>query len=166
MPFIQPDAEERLSQAGFSDYEINEFSQARSKNGVPITHNIDSQTWQAMINERASWVESLKNRGWTDEQIKREIQDYYTRRSGRSPFDFLKAEYRPIRRADYWDSQRNQKKVDIMSDVTGYFGTEISNPPITESSANEPDTESDEELDMLEEDIGDEDWMPDEDEMP
>ena len=51
-----------------------------------------------MIARRAKWVSSLREQGWTPQQIKGVIQRYYNLKHGRSPWDFLKLEYVPVRK--------------------------------------------------------------------
>ena len=38
----------------------------------------------------------------------------------RSPWDFLKLEYRPPKRVDYWAAMRARKKAEIVSELGDY----------------------------------------------
>jgi hypothetical protein len=168
MPFLQGDAEDRLRNAGFTGYEINEFSNSYAKNGVPINHNIDSATWQSMIDERRNWVKNLRANNWNSDQIAKEINGYYARKVGASPYDFLKAEYRPSGNKNYAFNHRTSKMQSIASNISGYYGGEIEIPPTSmeeePQESDESEENEDDENDKLFDDMMYEDWMPDEDE--
>lgn len=111
----------RLRLAGFTDYEVMEMANAKTADGKdqpPI--DINSSTWKSMMESREKWISDKINRGWNDEQIDNEVMDYYRRDERRSPFDFLKLEYRPPKKVDYWEAIRNRKRAAIEAAMGEY----------------------------------------------
>lgn len=92
----------QLMNDGFQDFEIEEFSQGRTPSGrsQPAV-NINSPLWESVRRNRRNWYYDKRNRGWSDVEIRDEIRRYYLRRRERTPWDFLKAEYKPPMRLDY-----------------------------------------------------------------
>jgi len=91
----------RLRRAGFIDTEIAEFDQATTTDGqLQPTIDLNKPIWQAVMRSRYRWVQDKINRGWTKAQISDKIGEYYSKK-GTSPWDFLKAEYRPARKTDF-----------------------------------------------------------------
>jgi hypothetical protein len=153
MPFQSPNSEQRLRENGFSENEIRQLDESRDKLGNPITINIDSMAYQRMISERLSYITMMKNNGWTDEQVRKEINEYYNRSSKRNVFDFLKAEYRPPKRQDYWNNKRAEAKQGIDSEIEGYHGGEKAWDILTEEANKTPEDIEDEELRKLDEEV-------------
>lgn len=125
MPIINSDGFDRLRRAGFSESEINALNNSKDKLGNAIPVNLDSNAYQRMISERQQWINTVKGYGWTPEQISNELNGYYDKDSRRSVFDFLKAEYRPNKRQDYWNNVRGQKKAGIDSGIEGYHSGDV-----------------------------------------
>lgn len=120
MTISQRDAE-RLHQAGFLVTEIEALSVAKMPDGKdqpPI--NLDSPAWQAVLQSRSSWRDRLVQKGWDEEGITNEIRDYYRKDDRRSPWDFLKAEYRPQKKVDYLEARRAQMAKQIEGELEGY----------------------------------------------
>jgi len=112
---------ERLRAAGFLDQEIYEIASATTPDGQqqpPI--DLDSQVWQNVLESRVKWIEQKLADGWNEERIREEIMAYYRRGTSRNPFDFLKAEYRPPKRVDYWEAMRRKKQAGIKNTIEGY----------------------------------------------
>jgi hypothetical protein len=106
---------ERLHRAGFLDAEIEEFSSAQDslgRNQPPI--NLSSPVWQSVLRSRRDWTDERLRRGWTPEEIENEIKRYYRMRDTRSPWDFIKAEYRPRARVDYLSRIRSSQQIKKM----------------------------------------------------
>ena len=103
-----------LIKAGFSYSEITKLSEAKTVDGKPQPAiDLNSPAWRVTLNTRKLWHNDMQARGWTKEQIKAEIENYYNRDVKRSPFDFLKAEYRPPVKLDYITAIRNRAKVTV-----------------------------------------------------
>lgn len=91
-----------LRQHGFINYEIRQFMEAETPDGETQYVNIDTKPWQAALRSRRTWVLQMRKRSWANERIVRCILDYYVRGTRRSPWDFIKIEYRPPRKlTDY-----------------------------------------------------------------
>lgn len=121
MPISQYDAD-NLANAGFTPYEIQQISQATTSSGTSQTPvNTDSPIWQAVIRSRRDWVEDKIARGWNWMEIRNEIENYYRRDAKRSPFDFLRAEYKPPKRMDYIEMIRRRTQADIEENLDNYF---------------------------------------------
>lgn len=100
-----------LRDDGFQDFEIEQFASAKTPNGLDQPAiDIHSSLWQAVRHSRREWYDSKLKRGWTNYQIVDEIRRYYRKRSDRSPFDFLKAEYKPPQRLDYISAVKARSK--------------------------------------------------------
>ena len=64
---------------------------------------------RARIN-RQGWIRNLIDRGWTIKEIEREARTYYTRDTKRSPWDFIRAEYKPRLKKDFKDYREAAKQ--------------------------------------------------------
>jgi hypothetical protein len=96
-----------LRQSGFTEYEINELSNARTPSGYSQTLiNLNEPAWRKAIESRIDLVTRLRAQGMQDDQISQRINGYYKRRNN-SPWDFLKVEYYKVRaRPSYMDLAR------------------------------------------------------------
>ncbi len=112
---------ERLAQAGFLPSEIQDLANAKTTKGEdqpPI--NLDAAVWIATLNSRKEWWLDKLDRGWTEEEIQRELGNYYKRDSRRTPFDFLRAEYKPPKKVDYIEIIRKRQAAQIIGELDGY----------------------------------------------
>jgi len=89
------EAYHRLRAAGFIDMEIRHIFSAGN---VPELFN--TAPFNAMIHQRRHWVMERIKKGWTKGQLLDAIKRYYTKPE-RSPFDFLRREYKPPLRVDF-----------------------------------------------------------------
>ncbi|HEC64168.1 MAG TPA: hypothetical protein ENI23_02610 [bacterium] len=100
---------ERLQNAGFIPYEIEEFSSAITSDGQlqpPI--DLNSPVWTAVIKSRNDWLIDKITRGWSQDEIENSIMSYYAAKRERSPWDFLRAEYHPPTKIDYKSAIRRR----------------------------------------------------------
>lgn len=121
MTISQSDAE-LLASAGFTNREIMELANAKTLKGAdqpPI--NINSPAWQRVLESRRQWWTDKLERGWEEGDIIREIENYYKRDEKRTPFDFLRAEYRPPKRIDYMEAIRRRHQAQIHGELDGYY---------------------------------------------
>ncbi len=112
---------ERLLAAGFLEGEVRELAEAKSPDGKdqpPI--DLNSPVWQSVMKSRQEWIQDKVARNWTEEEILREIMAYYERGEGRSPWDFIRAEYKPVKRADYLDARKRRHEAQIVTELKGY----------------------------------------------
>ena len=121
MSISQSDAE-RLMHAGFLPSEIRAIAEAKTANGgdqPPI--DTSSPIWQAVMESRSKWWRDKLDREWKETDIIRELENYYKRDERRSPFDFIRAEYRPpTKRKDYLEIVRKRHAAQIMGELEGY----------------------------------------------
>ena len=112
----------RLKEAGFLDYEIEKIAAAETVDGKgqpPV--DLSSPVWQRTLESRRAWVDDKVNKGWSQEEIERNIMDYYARGARRNPWDFIKAEYKPIKKRDFWIEIRERNKRKIKATLRDYF---------------------------------------------
>lgn len=69
------DSEELLKQSGFIDIEIEAYLKSKM--------DTTSKSFHLMLKNRKQWVENLKGRGLTPEQIQEIIEKYYEHRAMR-----------------------------------------------------------------------------------
>ena len=112
----------KLKAVGFTAYEIREFSKATDPSDVsqPLI-DLDSPLWQRVMDSRRKWVDDKINRGWTESQIENAISEYYRKGKEPSPYDFLKAEYKPPLRRDYYEEVRARKQRQINVELGKYY---------------------------------------------
>jgi hypothetical protein len=91
--------------AGFLPHEARELTLGHS-------HEFDSgsvfnsEPSKKARQSRIEWINLLKKQGWTDAQIRREILDYYVKGREKSPWDFIRAEYRDKKKIDFIDYKK------------------------------------------------------------
>ena len=107
-----------LRNAGFTENEIQQFDEAPN---FPQDSLIGHPAWMTMIENRQEWVRDKIQRGWQKDEIENEIMNYYLRDLQRTPFDFLKAEYKPPKKHDYMDMIRKRHEVQISGDIQDYY---------------------------------------------
>lgn len=114
---------EKLRDAGFMPFEIRRISNARTPDGSFQEIDISGPAWQSTIESRRTWVASLIRAGWSKDDIRASLRRYYRRRRGRSPFDFLKIEYRPPKRlTDFQYALKLRSRSRITRDLGRGYG--------------------------------------------
>lgn len=110
-----------LSNAGFLPYEIKIFDTAKAPDGTsqPVI-DLRSPVWQRTIQSRREWTDDKEHRGWTQDEIEGAIMAYYQRHPKADPFAFLKAEYKPPAKRDFWDNVRAREQQKIQGTLKGY----------------------------------------------
>lgn len=116
MGFIE--AQQLLVSSGFLPKEIRELF-----SGHGVVDMLNSKPLHAMLRERRRWVADMRHKGMTGKQIIAAIQAWYAQGEGdggkkRSPFDFLRREYRPpvkIERKEYREAARRRAQSMIQS---------------------------------------------------
>jgi len=99
--------------AGFLPEEAEELTYGSKGVKVGAEKVYNSRTGRAARRERQRWVRDLLLRGWTEEEIAREARAYYARDSKRSPWDFIRAEYRPPMKKDYREAARRLAETEV-----------------------------------------------------
>lgn len=104
----------KLKTSGFTNFEIFELANAKDPEGKDQPSiDLDSPVWVKVIESRQQWWEDKIKRGWAEEEIVNELMAYYDRDKTRTPWDFLKAEYRPVKKVDYLTIVRARKQAAI-----------------------------------------------------
>jgi len=99
-----------LSKAGFLPHEIKVFNELVASDGTPQVIDINSQAWQDMIKSRMAWVGHMRHVvGWPDNVIEDKINLWYKLKTGRTPLDFLRAEYKPPKRISDYQKARQAR---------------------------------------------------------
>jgi hypothetical protein len=115
------EAAEQLRAAGFLDYEIEQFATAVDPEGKPQPPvDITTPVWQRAMRSRRDWIEDKISRGWTETEIREELMNYYRRGEKRSPWDFLRVEYRSPQRIDYREAVRRRAQARITAVLGRY----------------------------------------------
>ena len=86
-----------LRGVGFTQYEVDEFNNAVAPDGLPQSIDLESATWHCMMISRKEFIMDMIKHGLTTIKIEKLINDYYKMDRDRSPFDFVKKEYKPPR---------------------------------------------------------------------
>lgn len=98
--------------AGFMAFEARELTlghgeRYRAFNAKAV---FDSAPAEAARQTRINLVRDLLKQGWTKKQIRENIFDYYKRSKERSPWDMIRAEYKPSKKVDYKDYRAKARK--------------------------------------------------------
>ena len=89
------EAQQMLISAGFLPHEIRELFSAHG-----VVDALNSKPFHDMLIERRRWVSQMRKAGLSARQIMDAIKMWYKRDEKRSPFDFLRKEYRPPKKVD------------------------------------------------------------------
>lgn len=111
-----------LRRAGFIPREINEFQWAVSENGKPYVTDLESPVWRDVIRHRKEMIAKLDEQGWSRAEIAAGIERFYTMRGKFSPFDWLKIEYRPLKRVHYKEVQKRNVRRRVRYRMKKMFG--------------------------------------------
>lgn len=65
--------------------------------GSTSVNAFHSQPWRDAMNERVAWVKDKLAKGWKWSRILEEIKNYYRHGLKRSPFDFIRSSYNPLK---------------------------------------------------------------------
>ena len=106
----------RLRRAGFMPWEISEFAEAEARDESPQVIDINSKTWQQAIETRENWIKSLKhysrtklNRNLTYTDINRLLVNWLNQDKTRTPFDLIKASYKPPKMISDYQAARKKR---------------------------------------------------------
>ena len=89
------EAYHKMRSAGFLNMEIRNIFSAGN---TPVLFG--TEPFKAMLKSRRKWFTSMTKTGWTKAQIIEAVKKYYSV-PRRSPFDFLRREYKPPMRVDF-----------------------------------------------------------------
>lgn len=112
---------DRLRRAGFTEHELDLLANAKTPDGKDQPAiDVGSPAWQSTLKSRREWYDDKIAKGWKDQEIINEVFNYYAADKRRTPFDFLKIEYRPRKRVDYYAIMGETKKLHI-EEVLGEY---------------------------------------------
>lgn len=116
-----------LRSAGFTEWEIAKLAEGTRPDGTPQDPvELNKPMWLKVLKSREEWIADKIERGWSAEQIEDNISSYYARSPKRSPFDFLKAEYKPVGKRDFWAEIRHRAQNKVKASLKGYrFSTKF-----------------------------------------
>lgn len=97
-----------LKGSGFLNAEINDLDSAKTPSGEIQTVAFNSVPFQRMIKSRRDWVIMCKKSGFTNDQIRRLLHNYYAAKKESNIWEFLKIEYQPTTRS-LTDAEINRK---------------------------------------------------------
>jgi len=118
---ISSEAAQQLLDAGFLGSEVQDIAEAKTSDGKdqpPI--DINSPIWQSVMKSRRDWWQDKRDRGWSEEEIITELMNYYRRDKSRTPYDFIRAEYKPPKKVDYIEIVRSRNRAQIIGEIDGY----------------------------------------------
>lgn len=99
---LSPYDRTRLINIGFSEWEVDQYDAGTDPSGVPQPDiDLDSPLWQSVMLIRETWLSEMKDQGYSEYEIETMIMEYYLRNRERSPWDFLKAEYKSKKKVDF-----------------------------------------------------------------
>ena len=104
MGFVE--AQQVLTSAGFLPKEIREFFSAHG-----VVDMLNSQPFKEMLRERRRWIKEMRHAGMSTRQIIDSIKEWYGKSEKRSPFEFLRREYKPplkVTRKEYREAARRR----------------------------------------------------------
>lgn len=112
---------------GFLPFEAQEFLTAKGGyfNDTPsdIRKIIESEPFKFMLKARLDWIHDCRSIGWSGQKIGQALKDYYKLKAGRSPFDFLKVEYKPPQKlSDYAFAVQLRARTQIKRMSKSHFG--------------------------------------------
>jgi len=99
--------------AGFLPEEARELTYGSRGVAIDAEAVFRSKPGRAARRSRREWVDSLLGQGWTIDEIEREARAYYTRDTRRSPWDFIRIEYRPPTKKDYREAARRRAEAEV-----------------------------------------------------
>jgi hypothetical protein len=94
---------QQLYKEGFLPREIVELQGARggdvrTGHRVKQEFNTGSKVFKSLRRARVKYITDLRQAGWSGDEIRQKINEYYRLKTGRSVYDFLKLSYQPARK--------------------------------------------------------------------
>lgn len=111
-----------LVKAGFANREIRELFKAGNAPDL-----FSTEPYKAMLESRHTWWVHRLKAGWNRSQIWGAINRYYDVEA-RSPFEFLRIEYKPVRRVDFKTYREVARKRAIRITKSLYRKDKINKP--------------------------------------
>ena len=108
----------QLRRDGFLPHEIQELATAIAPDGTPQVIDIYSGTWTQARENRKNWIKVLNahtksklGRRLNQVDINRLVVSWYTQDKERTPWDLIKASYRPPKMLTDYQSARKKRAV-------------------------------------------------------
>lgn len=92
--------------AGFTSFESHELIYGHGRRPISLEgarRIFQSVPGRLARRSRGRWLRGLINRGWSKSGILVEIKKYYRSGGRRSPWDFIRLEYKPQKKVDFRD---------------------------------------------------------------
>ena len=108
--------QQALLRDGFLQSEVTEFAEAVAPDGSPQHINIESKTWLQARENRRNWIKMLQKhcveklgRRLSQTDINKLVVDWRAQDSSRTPWDLIKASYRPPKMlGDYAEAKQRR----------------------------------------------------------
>ena len=108
----------QLRRDGFMPWEIQELATALAPDGTPQVIDIYSGTWTQARENRKHWIKVLHahtktklGRRLTQVDVNRLVLNWYAQDKERTPWDLIKAEYKPPKMLSDYQSARKKRAV-------------------------------------------------------
>lgn len=112
MKLLTNEDAERLENAGFTPWEIGQFSEGTDPSGNSQPQvDLNKIPWIEAMDSRRRWKDQLVSEGWTEQQFQQNIYNQYNKNPKQSPWDFLKSEYKPPQKTDFRSTIEATKRV-------------------------------------------------------
>jgi hypothetical protein len=110
-----------LRNAGFLELEIRQIAEAVDPAGNPQPRvNLNSPLWQRAILSRQEWLQNKIAAGWTEAEIRANLEEFYARGEKRDVWAWLKIEYRPPQKLDYRAAVRKREREKVKAVLADY----------------------------------------------
>jgi hypothetical protein len=111
MGSLTPENKKYLLSKGFLLSEIKKLDKGYINTG--------SHTYKSMVRSRELWVDSMRKVGWNKKQIDARIRHWYSTKKDRTPFDWLKVEYKPTNKLTI---KQLAKQLELRRGISRTFG--------------------------------------------
>ena len=99
--------EQQLRDAGFTGFELGIFNENLRQ--APQVFDLNKPFWQARIKKRKEWVAKWIRDGGTKVSFAKMLNSYYRSSKKASPWDFVKLEYKPPKKASSYKQAQKRR---------------------------------------------------------
>jgi len=122
---------QQLYKEGFLPREIMELQGARggdvrTGHRVKQEFNYGSKVFKSLRRSRVKYITDLRQAGWSGDEIRQKINEYYKLKAGRSVYDYLKLSYQPARKiTDFQDAVRRRIRSRVSRTMGKLYGRNL-----------------------------------------